>query len=172
MDMIKKTAQHAKEKGRLDDPKNNKYSYWKNREKGHKLKGRRSGSEQGVDFAAAGETLKEEPTHVIERANAKMELSEAALGDVQAELGKAKTISDKLSDEQTILKRKVNELEEENRLLKLHGLHYADRCTGKHQRIADANADLRETHSMSARVYEGPSPYKESFEKYKSSTNF
>ena len=64
-----------------------------------------------------------------------MALSEAALGDVQAELGEARTISDKLSDEQTVLKRKVDELEEENRL------HYADRCTAKHQRIVDANAD-------------------------------
>lgn len=156
-DAIKKTARWAKENGFRPE------QWWNGRENGKCIRGRKKGARMGEDFGGAGETLKQDATKVVERAGVRVRLAEAESDDARKEVEALKGVEGELQE----LKRKYDSLKSDHRNLKGFVKVYEGGCKAKFQRVSDAHADLREQHNLPSKEFAEPSPFKESFQRYK-----
>ena len=154
---IKKTAAWAKTNGYGAN------DWWPGREMGLCRRGRKSGMKKGVDFAAAGETLKEDPTQVLERLKVREELAVTEMQEAKEEVQKMKIVQDDHAD----LKRKHEQLKAEHKNLRDFTKLWEEKGNAKFKYLVDAHTDLREQHNLAPKEYGRLSPFKESYKKFK-----
>ena len=66
------------------------------------------------------------------------------------------------------LKRKFGRLKSEHKQLKSFTKVYEASSKTKFQRVANAHTDLREQHGLPEKAFDEPSPFKESYQRFKS----
>ena len=155
---INATAKYAVDE-RKDDPSKNSYKYWAGREKGHAPRGRGYGAKEGQDFGKVGETTKQSPTEIKERAEANQALASEEVRELR-ELLKAKT------QQAVELQDAIDELK---KLLAQHATHgdlYGTQAVGKFNEVMGMLNTHCRIQKISPTKVEPPPNFKRSFEQF------